>query len=318
MKAGILEGREKLTVREVPDPEMTEGSVVVKVKACSICSTDLRIYHYGHAKVKLPQILGHEIAGEVAAVSGSNTGYRLGERVAVTPRMNCGHCFYCRREQPVYCQNNLTFGYQLPGGYAEYLLVPPHGVELGVLNRFADTLSFAEAALAEPLSCCLRAQRNSGVSPGDTVVVIGGGPIGVMHCRLARLNQAGQVLLVERETRRLKGVNLDAVDSLVDAARGNPAAEIATRTGDRGAEVVRVACSSRQAQTEAFTYAGRGGRINFFGGLPPGEANLSLDSNLIHYREVSVLGAHGSAVSDNREALELLSGKRLEVSDLVT
>ena len=318
MKAGILESIEHLVVKEVPDPELERGSVVLRVKVCSICGTDLRIYHHGHPRVELPQILGHEIAGEVAAVAEEVTDYRVGDRVAVTPRIACGECFYCRKGEHIYCQNSRTFGYQLSGGYAEYLLVPSRGIEFGVLNRIAETLSFEEASLAEPLSCCLRAQKASRVSPGDTVVVIGGGPVGIMHCRLAKANDADKVILVERETRRLERVNLASIDKVVDSMKSDPKVEIAILTEGKGGDVVIVACSSAQAQEESFSFAGRGGRINFFGGLPPGRSNIFIDSNVIHYNEVSVQGSHGSTPHDNREALDMFTRKVLEVGDLIT
>ena len=318
MKAGILESIEHLVVKEVPDPELGKGSVILKVRACSICGTDVRTYHWGHPRVKLPQLLGHEIVGEVEAVADKIPSFRVGDRVAVTPRIACGECFYCRKGQHIYCQNSRTFGYELPGGYAEYLLVPSRGIEYGVLNRIADSLSFEEASLAEPLSCCLRAQRASQVSPGDTVVVIGGGPIGIMHCRLARINNAGKVILVEREARRMEQVNLASVDEVVDSVKSPPVETISALTGGRGANVVVVACSSIEAQEQSFVLAGRGGKINFFGGLPPGQSKISIDSNVIHYREVSVQGSHGSTPQDNRDALDMLARKALEVGDLIT
>jgi len=318
MKAGILETIEHLVVNEVPDPELDRGSIMIKVKVCSICSTDVRIYHHGHPMVELPQILGHEIAGEVEAVADEVTNYRVGDRVAVTPRIACGECFYCLKGQHIYCQNSRTFGHQLPGGYAEHLLVPSRGVEFGVLNRIADTLSFEEASLAEPLSCCLRSQRATRVSPGGTVVVIGGGPIGIIHCRLAKTNNAGRVILVEKESRRMEQVNLASVDQIVDSGKSEPEVEIAALTEGRGADVVIVACSSPQAQEQSLSLVGRGGRINFFGGLPPGQSSILVDSNVVHYREVSVQGSHGSLPQDNSEALDMLMRKVMEVGDLIT
>jgi len=318
MKAGILEKFEHLAVKELLDPQLEEGAVLIKVKVCAICGTDLRIYHYGDPRVQLPQILGHEIAGEVAIASEGVKNYRAGDRVAITPRIACGECFYCRRGQHTYCQNGHTIGYQLPGGYAEYLLVPSRGVQFGVLHRVADTLSYEEASLAEPLSCCLRAQKASRVSHGDTVVVIGGGPVGIMHCRLAKVNNASKVVLVERDTRRLEKVNLTSIDKIVDSAKSNPESEILAITEGRRADVVIVACSSAQAQEQSLLLAGRGGRINFFAGLPPGQAKVLIDSNVLHYHEVSVQGSHGSTPHDTREALDMLARKALNVSDLIT
>lgn len=161
MKAVVLEGAQKLTVKQVPMPEVTGGSVLIRVRACSVCATDLRAYRYGREGLNLPLILGHEVGGEVIQVAPGVTTHRIGERVAVTPRVACGVCYYCRRGQPSYCENHVSFGGALAGGFAEYMLIPKRAVEYGALNPFPENVSFAEASLAEPLSCCIRAQNHS-------------------------------------------------------------------------------------------------------------------------------------------------------------
>lgn len=318
MKAGVLERIECLNVQEVEDPRLEHGSIILKVRACSICSTDIRIFHYGHPRVRLPHVLGHEIAGEIVAIGEGVQGYAVGDRVAVTPTVACGQCFYCRRGQPVYCQRRKSFGYQMAGGYAEYLYVPPEAVVYGALNQFPPSLSFLEASLAEPLACCLRAQRTSGVSAGMVVAVIGGGPVGIMHARLARAAGAGSVILVERDPSRLVGRDLDSVSVIVDSSWEDPEAAIASRTEGRGVDVVIVACSSGEAQAQSLRLAGSGGRVNFFGGLPPENPHITVDSNLIHYKEISVQGAHGSTPQDNREALDVIASGRVIVRDLIS
>jgi len=318
MKAGVFEAIEHLEVKEVPDLQLEPGSVVIKVKVCSICGTDLRIYHYGHARIKLPHILGHEIAGQISAIDSQVSDFQVGDRVAITPRIACGKCFYCRRGQDIYCLNSQSFGYQLAGGYAEYLLVPERGVRYGVVNTIEETVSFEEAALAETLACCIRAQKTSRVSAGDTVAIIGGGPVGIIHCRLAKANNASKVVLVERETKRLEHVNLDSIDTIIDPQKSNVETEILSLTEGNGADVVIVACSSAQAQEQSLSLAGKGGRINFFGGLPPDQSKISIDSNLIHYREISLQGSHGSTPSDNRKALNMLARGLLRLDDLVS
>jgi len=318
MKAGILETIEHLEVKEVPDPQLEPGSVVIKIKVCSICGTDLRTYHYGNDRIKLPHILGHEIAGQISAVGSQVSDFQVGDRVAITPRIACGECFYCRKGQDIYCLNNLSFGYRLPGGYAEYLLVPERGVQYGVVNTIEDSVSFEEAALAETLACCVRAQKTSRVGSGDTVVIVGGGPVGIIHCRLAKINDAARVVLVEKETKRLEQVNLDSIDKVVGSYKNNVEAEILALTEGNGADVVIVACSSAQAQEQSLSLASRGGRVNFFGGLPPGEAKVSIDSNLVHYREVSLQGSHGSTPPDNRQALDMLAKRTIVIDDLIT
>jgi len=238
--------------------------------------------------------------------------------VVVTPRIACGECFYCRKGQPIYCQNSQSFGYQVPGGYAEYLLVPERGIKFGVLHKIPQAVGFEEAALAEPLSCCIRALRASQVGQRDMVVVIGGGPLGIMHCRLAKVNGAGKVILIERDTRRLEGIDLASVDEVINSVQSNAEEEILSLSEGRGADVVIVACSSAQALEQSFSLAGKGGRVNIFAGLPPVSSNIALDGNLIHYREVSVQGSHGSTPTEHRKALDMIGRKKIGVSDLMT
>ncbi|MBM3131418.1 MAG: zinc-binding dehydrogenase [Chloroflexi bacterium] len=318
MKAGVLESIGHLAVKEVPDPQLEKGTVILKVGACSICSTDLRIFHYGHARIQLPQILGHEIAGEVTEVGEGVRDHKIGDRVTVTPTVACGECHYCHKKLPHYCQRRKSFGYQLAGGYAEYLFVPSFAVAYGALNRFPDTLSFTEASLAEPLACCIRAQKSSQVGTGDMVAIIGGGPVGIMHARLAKTNGAGRVILIERDLGRLKGIPLDAIDDIIDSTRTDPSGIVAHLTEGRGADVVMVACSSAEAQVQALSIAGSGGRVNFFGGLPPGASSITIDSNIIHYKEVSIQGAHGSLPEDNRNAIDMIARGTVKVSDLIS
>ncbi|NIM91303.1 MAG: alcohol dehydrogenase catalytic domain-containing protein [Candidatus Aminicenantes bacterium] len=318
MKAAILEEIEHLVVKELPDPQLEEGSVIIKVKVCSICGSDLRIYHHGHPRVKLPHILGHEIAGEIESVSEGKGSHKVNDRIALTPRITCGKCYYCREGHPIYCLNSQSFGYQLPGGYAEYVLVPRRGAELGLVNRIPDTISYEEATLSETLACCLRAQKESRVSSGNTVVIIGGGPVGIIHCRLAKANQARMVIIVERDSKRLSQVSLSAIDKIVESTTSEVEEEVLDLTKGVGADVVIVACSSASAQEQALSLAAKGGRINFFGGLPAHQSRIAIDSNLIHYREISIQGSHGSTPDDNKEALDMLAQRLLDVGDLIT
>ena len=318
MKAGVLEELERLMVREVDEPALDRGSLVVRVRVCSICGSDLRMYRQGHPRVRLPQVLGHEISGVVEAVGEDVPGYRRGDRVCITPKIPCGRCFYCSKGEYTRCPQGQSFGYQLPGGYAERLLVPSRGVEFGVVSHIGESLSFEEASLAEPLACCIRAQRQSRVSPGDVVVVIGDGPMGLLHCCLARVNGAEKVILIGRRLERLQGVSTTAIDRIIDSRRSRPTDEVVELTEGRGADAVIVACSTGEAQEEALSLAGRGGRVNFFGGLPAGRSRISFDSNLVHYSEVSVQGSHGSTPEENKQAVALLARGAVRVKDLIT
>jgi L-iditol 2-dehydrogenase len=285
--------------------------------ACGVCGSDLRILRYGHARVKPPAILGHEIAGEIVQV-GADAPFQLGQRVAITPRISCGKCWYCTHDKYTYCPTGRSFGYAIPGGLAEYVLVPPEGIRMGVVNTFESPLSYEEAALAEPLACCLHGQRQSRLSKGDVVAIIGAGPIGLLHSLLAAAQGAASCILIERDPQRVAMAAPLAPGPVVDSSRSDPLPAILKASDGRGADVVIVAASATPAQEQALRFAAKGGRVNFFGGLPTGTPPIALDSNRVHYDEVSIHGSHGSTPEENRRALALLQSGAVAVKRLIT
>ena len=318
MKAALLEQIHKLTVKQIPDPQTDVGGMTVRIKVCAVCNSDLRIYHYGHNRVQLPQIIGHEVSAIIEHINGTADGFAIGDRVQITPKIPCGKCYYCKRGQPLSCTQGLSFGYQLPGGFAELMAVPKAGIDFGVVSKIEDeTLTANEVAMAEPLACCVRAQQLLSVKSGETVVVIGGGPIGMLHCRVAKASGAF-VILIEHDQRRLADVDLSAVDVNIEAPDSDLPPQVMELTQGEGADVAIVACSSTRAQVQALGLVNKGGRVNFFGGLGVGHPEITIDSDIIHYRELTVTGTHGSLPQDNREALELITNREVKVSDLMS
>ena len=317
MKAGVLQKLEKLVYRDVPHPQTDDGGVILKIKACAVCNSDLRLFHYGHKRMTLPQIIGHEVCATIEQINGKAGDFTVGDRVEVTPKIPCGTCFYCERGQYLACPQGESFGYQLPGGFAEYMAVPKRGVDFGVLSQVNAKLSDNEATMAEPLACCLKGQRISQVKQGETVVVIGGGPIGMLHCRVAKSHGA-YVILIEHDQKRLNNVGLAAVDVNIEAPDGDLPPQVMELTHNEGADVAIVACSSTRAQVQALELVNKGGRVNFFGGLGPGHPQITIDSDIIHYRELTVTGTHGSLPEDNRLALDLIANGTIKVDDLVS
>jgi L-iditol 2-dehydrogenase len=317
MKAGVLQEIEKLVVKDVSDPKTDKGGVVLRVKTCAICNSDLRLFHYGHNRMNLPQILGHELCGVIEQIIGQIDGFSIGDRVQVTPKIPCKSCYYCKRGSYLACPQGESFGYQLPGGFAEYMAVPKLGIDFGVMNHVDDKLSDNEAAMAEPLACCLRAQQLTPVKPGDTVIVIGGGPIGILHCRVAKAIGA-RVILIEHDQKRLNNVDLSSIDINIEAPDSDLPPQIMELTENEGADVVIVACSSTKAQMHALELVNNGGRINYFGGLGPDHREISIDSDIIHYREITVTGTHGSLPQNNQLALDLITTGIVKVDDLVS
>jgi len=294
--------------------------VKIRVRNCSTCGTDLKIFRNGHPNMTPPAVMGHEIAGEVVEVGAEVAGgWAPGDRVQVIAAVPCGHCRQCRRDRMSICENQTSVGYQYAGGFAEYLIVPDEVLRVDGLNRIPDGVGFDEASVAEPLACVLNGQRLARVGEGDVVVVVGAGPIGCLHVRVARANGARQVILVDLNLDRLK-LSADRVspDAVIDGSSQDVVDEVLRLTDGVGADVVITAAASGAAQEQALRMTARGGRISLFGGLPKDRPTITVDSNLVHYRELTLVGANGSSPEDNREALRLIASGKVPVKDLIT
>lgn len=312
---------EDLRLEDVPEPTCGTDEVKIRVKNCSTCGTDVKIRKNGHQNLTPPRIIGHEIAGEVVEVGSGVAGdWKPGDRVQVIAAVPCGKCHECRKGWMAVCQNQTSVGYQYDGGFAEYMIVPREVLAVDGMNRIPDGVGFAEASAAEPFACAINAQEQLGIEPGDDVVIFGAGPIGCMHVRIARgVHGAGRIILVDINSERLK-MSADAVqpDVVINASEVNIVEEILKLTGGRGADVVITATPANITQEQAVSMAARNGRISFFGGLPKTNPTITLDSNLVHYRQLHIHGANGSAPEHNRRALDYIASGEVPVADLTT
>ncbi|MFI6317960.1 zinc-dependent dehydrogenase [Nonomuraea sp. NPDC050556] len=304
MKVARFHAPGDIRVEDAPEPQ---GDLVIRVRNCSTCGTDNKIYRYGHHHIRPPRVMGHEIAGEVVGT---------GERVQVIAAIPCGSCPDCVRGRMTVCQNQESMGYHYDGGFAEYMAIPAKVVAVNGVNRVPDGVSFAEASVAEPLACVLNGQELVRVGAGDDVVVMGAGPIGCLHVRLARARGAARVFMVDVNAERLAmAAELVRPDAVFD---GDAVEQVLKATGGRGPDVVITAAAAGAAQEQAVRMTARQGRISFFGGLPKDNPMISLDSNLVHYRELTIVGANGSSPAHNAEALRLIASGEVPVADLIT
>ncbi|MEV4222738.1 zinc-dependent dehydrogenase [Nonomuraea sp. NPDC049725] len=307
MKVARFHAPGDIRVEDAPEPVAGPGELKIRVRNCSTCGTDAKIYKFGHHHIRPPRVMGHEIAGEVAGT---------GERVQVIAAIPCGACAECRRGRPAVCPAQESMGYHYDGGFAEWLIVPAKVLAVNGVNAVPDGVGFAEASLAEPLACVLNGQTLAGVGTGDDVVVMGAGPIGCLHVRLARARGAGRVFLTDVNAARLAvAADLVRPDAAID---GDVVEQVLKLTGGRGADVVVTAAASGVAQEQAVRMAARRGRVSFFGGLPKDDPVIRLDSNLVHYRELTIVGANGSSPAHNAEALGLIATGAVPVGDLIT
>jgi len=307
-------------LEDAPRPQIGADEVLLRVKNCSTCGTDVKIFHNGHQNITPPRVMGHEVAGEVAEVGANVHGWAVGDRAQVIAAVPCGDCYECRKGWMEICENQTSVGYQYDGGFAEYMVVPRQVLAVDGLNRIPDGVGYDEASAAEPFACAINAQEQLGIEAGDTVVVFGAGPIGCIHIRIARgVHQAGTVILVDVNAERL-AMSADAVqpDHVIDASSVDVVEEVMRLTGGRGADVVITATAANVTQEQAIAMAARNGRISFFGGLPKTNPTITCDSNLVHYRQLHIHGANGSAPAHNKRALEYIASGLVPVKDLIT
>lgn len=314
MRAAVFDGPGQFHTRDVPAPACPPGGLLLGVAACAVCGTDLRIVAHGHHKVAPPQILGHEVVGTVLA---SDCAVAVGTRATIAPAIGCGDCRWCRAGRPNRCPQLRTIGYYYPGAFAPLLPVPAEAVRQGSVCEAPADLADEVACLAEPLACCLNGQELVEVGPGDRVVIVGLGPIGCLHARLAAARGAAQVLLLERRPARRELAQRMGLGTVLNPPDGAEGEVVREATGD-GADVVILAAPSREAQAAALGWLATGGRLSYFGGLPPAAEPVAVDSNQVHYRELRIAGAHGSTPAQNRAALDLLASRRVRADDLVT
>jgi len=308
-----------IRLEEITEPQVSAGEVKIRVRNCSTCGTDVKISRSGHPNMTPPQVMGHEIAGEIVDVGDGVVGWVAGDRVQVIAAIPDGTCADCLAGRPTVCAHQLSMGYQFPGGFAEYMIVPREVLRVDGLNRIPEGLGYAEASLAEPLACVLNGQELSRVGPGDVVVVIGSGPIGCLHVRLARARGAAKVILVDLNADRLKkAADLVKPDLAIPSESTDPVAAVLEATEGRGADVVITAAASGAAQEQGLRMLARRGRLSLFGGLPKDHPTITVDSNLVHYRELTIVGVNGSSPAHNREALELIASGAVPVTDLIT
>jgi L-iditol 2-dehydrogenase len=318
MRAAVLEDLDRLVVKEVPDPQIGPGEVLVRVRACAVCGSDVRIYHHGNPRVKPPQILGHEIAGDVIAVGAGVEKFKPGDRVATAADVPCGVCEYCRDGMGNNCAINYALGYQFQGGFAELLPLNQITVNYGPVHHIPDGMSYETATLAEPLACCLNGLERSFLKPGESVLIIGAGPAGILLAEAARALGATLVILAQRSRRRLELAREFRADAFIASDEQDTIQAVMELTGGRGVDIAITACASPEAQEQALAAVRPRGRVNYFGGLARGSRPISLDSNVIHYKECYIHGAHGSVPRQHRVALELLARGRVKVDGLIT
>jgi len=314
MTAAVLYGKEHLQIETVDVPRIGPGDVLVRVRAALTCGTDVKVFKRGyHARMIVPPALfGHELAGDVVDAGAKVSNFSVGDRVVAANSAPCGKCYYCSRNQENLCEDLLFNN----GAYAEYIRIPERIVQKNMYPVPAH-VGYQDAALAEPLACVLRGLEESNIRPGDTVAILGLGPIGMMFVRLAKTMYGARVIAIGRRQPQLdRATGIGADEVILNADGADVVGPVREMTGGRGADVVIEAVGIPELWELATRLLRRGGVVNFFGGCAMG-TRVNIDTNLLHYSELTLKASFHHTPALVRKALEAVSRGYVSAKDFV-
>ncbi|HOX07151.1 MAG TPA: alcohol dehydrogenase catalytic domain-containing protein [Planctomycetota bacterium] len=307
MKAAVYHGPRDVRIETVPTPKAEAGELVLKILRCAVCGTDKRIFTHGQKNVVPPTTTGHEMVGEVHEIGTGVKGFKKGQRVIAAAVIGCGKCLYCRRGKSNLCDDFTALGYQYPGGFAEYMKVPARAVEAGNVMPIPDGISPDRAALIEPLTCVLNGQEFLNAQKGDRAVVIGAGPIGLMHAGVLKAHGCSPIVVADVSDERLAYVREFGLGIPVNTSGGDAVDKILKAAGGEPFDIAITACSVKAAQPDALKLVRKGARVSFFAGIPKDDPVVPIDTNHLHYNEISVFGAFGSDLRHYRKGIEMIA-----------
>ena len=319
MQAIVYHAPGDIRVEDIPKPICAEGELLVRVDACAVCGTDLKSKHSGNPRIKAPMVMGHEFTGLIEEISPSAKGdWHLGERVVMATSIACGECFYCKKSLRNLCVALAPMSFSYPGGMAEYVSIPALALEGGHVIKVPKETPAEWAALAEPTSCAINSVEQCCIQPGDTVFVMGAGPMGLLNAVVARAFGAGKILLSELNPLRRKQAEMFDIDQIIDPSSEDVGEIVRKATGGVGADVVIVAAPAAAPQEQALSLVRKRGTVCLFASLPVGKSMLNLDSRLIHYGEIRVIGSSDSTPEHVRKAVDLIVSKKIPADKIAS
>ncbi len=311
MKAAVFYSKTDLRMEDIPKPIPRAGEVLLRVKACGICGTDVHIYHgdEGAAATPAGTVLGHEFAGIVEAVGEGVADVKVGDRVCVDPNKLCGECAYCKGGIGHFCESMIGIGTTVHGGFAEYCAVPQSQV-----YKIADTTTYEMAAMTEPVACCLHGIDLCEIKAGDTVAVIGGGMIGLLMLQLAKISGAGKLILIEPVTEKRSLAEKLGADLMIDPSAEDVQATLAAHGVHRIACVIE--CVGKVATMEqAVAIAGKKSTVMLFGLTAPAD-EMTIRPFEIFKKEITLKASFINPYTQKR-ALDLIDGRKIDVTSMV-
>jgi L-iditol 2-dehydrogenase len=318
MRAIVYEGVKHLKLTDVDRPKVDNHSVIVKVHACAICGTDVKAYNIGISSIKPPVILGHEFVGSIVEVGNAVQGFSLGDRVTLATTLPCGKCRMCRKSLFNLCLDKAPVGTFINGAFSEYLEIPSRGIEHGNLIQIPHELSDRAGCLCEPLGCVINGQNLAKVGFPDTVVIIGAGPIGILHAETARARGCIRTILIEYSRKRYELAKQFNIDHLICSEKDDPVKAVMDITGGTGADVVINAAPALQAVELAFNIVSKSGRISLFASVPKDNPMVPIDVNKIHYEQLEIYGASDLKPENGYAAVQLLASGKINSDLLIT
>ncbi len=318
IRALLLNGKENIELKRIDKPVCSPRGAIIKVKNCGICGGDVRTFFNGFRMDTDNKIMGHELTGMVVEVGAEHTKYNIGDRLSLAAEVHCYECYYCKQEKHFLCNNLKIIGKHLAGGFAEYFHLTEEIIEKGVVNYIPDNLSYVEAALSEPLCSVVYTQEDLKIKEGDSVLIIGAGPMGCLHAEIAR-KRGAEVIISQRSKNRLeKAKSLFPDIKIIHSLKENVEEKVKEYTKGTGVDIVIVAAPSVKAIENAVNYVKKDGIIDIFGGVPKDNSELKFDSNKLHYDTIKIKGSFSYHPGTHKNVLRMLSNKEIDPSKFIT
>jgi threonine dehydrogenase-like Zn-dependent dehydrogenase len=316
VKAAVVHGKGDIRIEEYPTPTAGAGEIVLKTIVSGICATDIKTLLGQGLPKDLPTILGHEVVGEVFEAGEGVSEYQPGDRVAVYPIAVCGKCYYCRQDRHNLCEHEFGLAHGIEGGFAEYVRLPKEIVNVGGVIKIPDEVPYDKAVLSEPLSCAMASLSACKVGAEQVVLILGAGPMGLMHLKLAKWIGA-QVIIVDLLEDRLAIAQKMGADHCINPQTINHKEKVKRITGNHGAEAVIASLGIPSVIEENLMLTRNGGTFNIFGGPPAGQ-KISIDPRWLHYCEINLTGTFAASPKTFKKCLELIINDEISVDDLIT
>lgn len=318
MRAVVLNGPNDFAPADIERPVIGDNDMLLEMKKAAICGTDMRILAGTKTKgVRYPSVIGHEMCGVITEVGKNVEGFQVGDKVAIANVIPCGSCPACLAGRENACMNRKAIGYEFNGGFEEYVLIPEIAIKSGNVIKLPEDVSYTAGALIEPLACCIRGLKNAGTGFNDTVLIVGAGPIGLMHMQLSKISGAKQVIVSEpNEMRREVATELGA-DRVVDPTSENLEEIIMAATNGMGADVIVMAIGVPALVNSTLKLCKKGGTVNLFAGFA-GTGECTVEVNTIHYNEINVNGSTAYKRADYLEAADMVMSKKINLDKIAT